>query len=100
MLVVFLGRNTERILSDAVAAFGEQETLVVARDDDTLDPPTGMATVPVSEFAAYVVPDHKYVIVANGGTSAQLLPVVKRLVEAGASFEAWDLQRDGLSQVW
>ena len=98
MLVLFLGRNTEGILRDTIREFGEQKVLVIARDGDTLEPPAGLKTVSVSEFQ----PERgeRYTLIANGGTSSQLLPVVKRLVETDTAFEAWDLQREGKTQVW
>lgn len=98
MFILFLGRSTAGILADAIDEFGEQEVLVVSRDGDSLEPPAGLRTVPVSQFQPEE--GEQYLLIANGGTSAQLLPVVKRLVEAGSSFEAWDLQRDGKVQVW
>lgn len=99
-LISFLGRNTQGILEDAFEEFGERVNgvLVISRDGDQMEAPAGLTVVPVSEFSPDA--DEQYLLIANGGTSAQLLPVVKRLVEAGALFEAYDLQRDGIVQVW
>jgi len=99
MILSFLGRNTEGILADARREFpNEQGVLVISRDGDQLQPPAGVVPVPVSEFAP--VKGESYTLIANGGTTAQLLPVVKRLVEEGVEFTAWDLQREGTVQVW
>jgi hypothetical protein len=99
MIVTFLGRNTPGILADARREFGEDlKVLVVSRDGDQLQPPAGVETVSVSEFEPTV--GESYTLIANGGTSSQLLPVVKRLVKVGVSFQAWDLQREGKVQVW
>lgn len=99
MLILFLGRNTDGILSDARREFGNEENvIVVSRDGDQLLPPAGLEGVSVSEFQP--VEGESYTLIANGGTSSQLLPVVKRLVKAGVSWVGWDLQREGKTQVW
>ena len=99
MLITFLGRSLEGILADARREFpNEQGVLVISRDGDQLQPPDGVEVVPVSKFAP--VASESYTLIANGGTSSQLLPVVKRLVETGVMFTAWDLQRDGKNQLW
>lgn len=99
MLVVFLGRSVEGILADAKKAFAKEErVLVVSRDGDQLQPPEGLEVVPVSKFTPIV--GESYTLIANGGTTGQLLPVLKRLVDSEASVEAWDLQREGKIQVW
>lgn len=99
MLLCFLGRSVEGILKDARDAFPqERRVLVVTRDNDTLPAPAGLETVEVSKFQPEQ--DEAYTVIANGGTSSQLLPVIKRLVEAGNPVQAFDLQRDGVKQVW
>jgi len=99
MILSFLGRNTEGILADAHREFpSEQGVLVISRDGDQLQPPAGVEVVSVSAFVPVV--SESYTLIANGGTSSQLLPVVKRLIEVGATFTAWDLQREGKTQVW
>lgn len=99
MLILFLGRSTEGVLADARREFPEErEALVLSRDNDQLQPPAGVDAVPAARF--FPVAGESYVVIANGGTTSQLLPTVKRLVEAGAEFSAWDLQRDGKSRVW
>ena len=99
MLVLFLGRSTDGILKDTKREFpDEKEVIVVSRDGDKLEAPEGLKVATVSEFTADTT--KTYTIISNGGTSAQLLPVVKKLVEASASFSAYDLQRDGVQKVW
>ncbi len=99
-LIVFLGRSTEGILRDSLDVFEVEyrEILVISREGDQLQPQAGLECVPVSKFQPEA--GQEYILVANGGTSAQLLPVVKRLVEVGATFQAWDLQREEMFRVW
>ena len=99
MIILFLGRSTEGVLADARREFPpEADALVLSRDNDQLPPPAGVDCIPASRFSP--VPGVRYVVVANCGTTQQLLPAVKKLVEAQAEFSAWDLQRDGKTRVW
>lgn len=99
MLILFLGRNTEGILADARREFSaETDLLVLTREGDALQPPAGATSLSSSRFEPKE--GEIYVVIANGGTTSQLLPVLKRLVETKADFTAWDLQRDGKTQVW
>lgn len=98
MMILFLGNSIEGILADAQSEWPSEQVLVVKRDGDRLQAPEGVVTVEVSQFQ----PESgvEYVVVANGGTSAQLVPVLKKLVEAGVPMRAFNLQRDGVSQLW
>lgn len=98
MLIIFLGRSVDGILADARDAFPSEEILVVTRDGDQLQPPAGLATVSVSQFQPQA--GVEYSVVANGGTSAQLVLVLKALVSAGAPMKVYDLQRDGVARLW
>ncbi len=98
MLLIFLGRSIEGILNDARKAFPSEEILVITRDGDQLQPPVGLANVTVSKFQPQV--GVEYSVVSNGGTSAQLVPVLRELVRAGALVKVFDLQRDGIVQLW
>lgn len=99
MLVLFLGRSIDGILADARKEFPDEgEILILARKNDQLEPPAGMVAVPADEFQPTA--HTTYVVVANGGTTSQLLPTVKKLVEANVKFSAWDLQREEKVQVW
>ena len=98
MIILFLGRSVDGILADARREFPEEPFLVVSRDNDTLPPPAGLETVQVSQFRPLV--GTSYTVIANGGTSAQLVQVLKNLVRSGVSMKVFDLQRDGMVQIW
>ena len=98
-IILFLGNNTEGILQDAQKEFGSgTKAVVICRENDRLQPPAGVESVTVGNFKPEK--NKKYIIIANGGTSTQLLPAINKLLEAGIDFEAYDLQRDGISKVW
>lgn len=98
MMILFLGRSIDGILADARKEFPSEQVLVVKRDGDQLQAPEGVAAIEASQFQ----PEGGvgYTVVANGGTAAQLVPVLKKLVEAGVPMKVFDLQRDGVSQLW
>ena len=104
-LVVFNGRSVEGILADALQAFPGASPTVVVMDDDRIQPPEGVATATVSEMAATLRgrgsdEDH-LVLVANGGMSAQLVPILLALTGGWegfhGSYAVVNLQRDGMS---
>lgn len=97
IVVMFLGRSLEGIYGDARDAGLVQDTelVVVARDGDQLQPPAEIADRVVSVSAFTVIPGAEYVLISNGGTSAQLVPVLIKLVHAGVALKVFDLQRDG-----
>lgn len=93
MLIIFLDRSTEGVLADAMREFPEEkEVLILTRTDDQLTPPVGIVAIPADDF--FPVAGIVYVVIANGGTTGQLVPTLKKLVVAQAEFTAWDLQRD------
>ena len=96
-VILFLGRSFEGIKADADSIFSG-EVVVVARDDDQLEHPDGLTTVEVSQFQPQKGVLHT--VIANGGTSLQLVPVLKKLVESEVEFQAYDLQRDGMVKLW
>jgi hypothetical protein len=98
MIISFLGRNTEGILADARREFGDQPVIVITRDGDQLQPPAGVLSISVSHFTPQA--EERYILIANGGTTGQLLPVVKKLVDTAADFAAYDVQREGLVELW
>lgn len=99
MMIVFLGRSVDGILTDARREFPKETgILVVCRENDTLPPPAGLVAIPVTKFQPE--PGMSYTVVCNGGTTTQLVPVLKRLVEAGVPMQAYDLQRDGKTRLW
>jgi hypothetical protein len=98
VLVLFLGRSVGGILADAVAHLGGfAEIVIVSRDGDQLEPPEGLPVVEVSKFETQ--PGARYTVVANGGTAAQLAPVLMRLCRAGVALKVYDLQRDGAKEL-
>ena len=100
MMITFLGRNTARIIEEAKEKLqaSTEKVLVVSRDNDFLEAPEGFETIEVSSFV--VEANVEYIIIGNGGTTPQLVGVLKALVEAKASFKVIDLQRDGMSRLW
>jgi hypothetical protein len=101
-VIVFLGRSVEGIIRDVEATFPvePEDILVVAQDNEKLTPPQGYPCVTVSAFTPD--PTEKYILIANGGRTAQSFPVVKKLVRVFGpdGFEAHDLQPEGCTQVW
>ena len=99
VILSFLGQSSEEILVYACREFPEQTSvLLIARDDDHLQPPVGVDCIPLSRFQPEI--GVSYILIFNGGTGYQLLLVLKRLTESGAKFSAWNLQRNGKTQVW
>ena len=100
MLILFLGYSTDGVLAAARREFPEEEEVLIrTRKDDQLAPPSGLVAIAADEFmsAAGVA----YVVIANGGTTSQLVPTLKKLVDAQAEFSAWDLQRDApKNKLW
>ena len=100
MLILFLGRNTENILSEARQKLDrlDEKALIVTRDNDRMEVPKELQTINVSSFQP--TDGISYTVIGNGGTTSQLVPVIRKLVEASADFKIFDLQRDGVSQLW
>jgi len=98
MLIVFLGRSVEGIITDARRQFPNEEVTIVARDGDKLPVPEGYTVQSISSF----VPKEGvcYIVVANGGTSVQLVTTIKKLVESNCTFSVWDMQRDSVTELW
>lgn len=78
--IFFLGRNTEKIIQDAERFLGDLgRVITIIRDDETLPiPKIGgeaicVGNLPPSYFAGEVR------VVANGGTTAQVVPVLLNL---------------------
>jgi hypothetical protein len=105
-LVVFNGRSVAGILADARRAFPDvADVLVITRDNDDLPPPEGVPSCPVSDFRPAENPTYRpdpeveYLVVANGGTTAQQAPVLLRLGRARSAVRVFDLQRDGIREI-
>ena len=97
--IIFLGRSVDGIIADAQSHFGTpvEDILVVSRDGDNLPVPEGLSVVEVSSFEPQ--PDAEYTVIANGGTSAQLVPVLLRLFQAGVPMRIYDMQRDKATEL-
>ncbi len=107
-LILFLGNNLTRpdgtgILAEAreLGLDAGREVIVIAMDNDRLPPPEGVETVPVSQFSPTSGED--YLVVGNGGMSAQLIAQY-RLIAAHArgeiALEVVNLQREGAVRMW
>lgn len=91
------GRSLTGILADARRAFGDRPAVVITRNDDQIPVPEELLAIKAGEFK----PDPgEYVLVANGGTSAQLVPVLLELERShGAKYRVVDLQRDRIVEL-
>jgi len=98
-LVLFNGRSVAGVRADVDARRADMgipadaPVLVITRDDDTLPPPDGLPSVSVGEFSPAV--GMSYVLIGNGGTTEQLVPVLLRCQRAGRLAAVWSVQRDG-----
>lgn len=110
-LVCFLGRNLVRedggILYEAKQVFAGRDLVVIAGNDDPLlqDPTIRSLLIAscvkpceVRDFHAFEMAD--YVVVANGGTTSQLVPVLAKLFASQAPLEVYDLQRKSMTKLW
>jgi len=109
LLVVFLGRNTIRedgtgILNEAREIFPGREAVIVAGNGDWLLTEAAdllqASGVTVIEVKNFVAEDGDYVLVANGGSTAQQVPVFGRLLRAQVELKVVDLQRDRVNVIW
>ena len=91
MIIVFRGRNTAAIRSDALAAGLRGQTIVVCRDGDDM---AEAGDVPVSQIVIDGLDD--VIIVANGGTTAQLLGALAAVVRVGRLAHLVEVGRGGV----
>lgn len=121
-VIFFRGRNTDGIIADA-KAFGivgdGDKCYVICREGDALAQPGDM-TPDQFRNDLFIHDDDNFIIIANGGTTKQLVPVVVRFAgfsavqdeqDAQAFYEGlrndhrgwtWkvlDVQRDGVEQI-
>lgn len=92
--IFFRGRNTAAIIEDARRYLGDLgEITVVCRDGDQL---YEVGDIAISDLSLIVSDGEDLAVVANGGTTAQLVPVVASLTRNAASADAlagsWDSQ--------
>ena len=93
-VVLFRGRNTTGILSDArrlgVVA-DDDRVVVICRENDALAEEGDVTVPPMPK------PDDQLIVVANGGTTAQAAPYLFALGGATGCVRVVDLQRDGVT---
>ena len=82
-LIAMNGRNVRNIVEDSLLRLGEHsELLIVKREGDSLsnDIKTGVQGTP-EEIITWIRsnPGCEYSLICNGGTSAQLIPVLLEL---------------------
>ncbi|HEY4515527.1 MAG TPA: hypothetical protein VJJ22_05245 [Candidatus Paceibacterota bacterium] len=109
-IVFFLGNNLVRpdgtgILAEAreLGLCDDREIIVVTMPNDRLTPPEGVEVVTADKFVAN--PQTDYLVVGNGGMSAQL--VVQYILVNMAAHEEYEgtveiinLQREGAVRLW
>jgi hypothetical protein len=102
LVVFFRGRNTASIMSDANGAEildpGDR-VVVVAREGDELAAPGDVVPAWDGGYGIPLTGYVKVVVIANGGTTAQQVPLIFRLgeLEGIAASEArrdWELDRE------
>ena len=107
-ILFFLGNNLVRQDGTGILAEGreiglcaDREIVVVTMPNDRLAPPEGVETVSAPDFHPTTGGD--YLVVGNGGMSAQLVAQY-RLVAAHArgevTLEIVNLQREGAVRIW
>ena len=104
ILITFLGRNEKSIRNDAIELFGEfDEYIVVARNSDRMlkERPDaieldealrkichlGISSLPDDEDDEY---GEEITVIVNGGTSAQLVPVLLKLTQTCVDYQYLD----------
>lgn len=92
MVILLHGRNTAGIARDVEAAGYAPPYLIVTRDGDDLPVPDGLGAV--VEVSRCVPPD-EVTLVANGGTTMQLVGVIGLLLEYGRHFRVVEVARGG-----
>ena len=99
-IIFLMGRSIVGVMDDAAMVLGDfTQKIVVTRDQENLTPPTGVEVVKVTEFVAKITT--RYHLVANGGTTEQLVGTIRALTEAEADFVVWEVLRDGkVKKLW
>lgn len=98
-ILFFRGRNTAGIVNDATGAgLCEGRTpVIVCREGDALAEPGDLTT---GEIVRALFDSDDIIVVCNGGTTRQQVPVVLRLgqfaPETGANIQFVEVDRDGV----
>lgn len=99
VVILMRGNNTDAIRADLFAARPElatAEVRVLAREGDRLAQPEDRTVEDVLEDTR----DQHVVLVGNGGTTAQLVPLLLTLERrTGQLYEVLDCQRDGVRRL-
>ncbi len=87
---LFNGRSVEGILSDVRREFPDHSPCVIVLLNDAIPSPEGVKTMTVDEAVSALSngDDHEeIVLVANGGVTRQLVPIVIQLVKGWQGFQ-------------
>lgn len=91
LAIVFRGRNTDNIIADAKREgiiTDDHQIVIVCRQDDTLAQDGDVTSLDS-------IPDDT-TIIANGGTTAQLVPILLDVTQFAHRYRIVDVQRDGI----
>lgn len=100
--IFFRGRNTAAIIADAAERLGPADvTIIVAREGDALAQPGDVEGVEPPWVAG------EWQIICNGGTTAQLVPLLASIIRAYHAdhtentwwWTAYDVQPDGCTAL-
>jgi len=99
VILLFRGRNTDGIRADAVARglIDEErdQVVVVCRDDDRMAQP---GDITVTQAARHHT-SGEVTLIANGGTTAQLVPLLLAAMENAQRVVVHDVQPDGATSM-
>lgn len=108
IVILFRGRNTEGVFQDACKAGlvpDGAEIITIAHENDALAQPSDVTV----DKCLWDIRTGNTVVIANGGTTAQLVPVIAFFARHEGSddawterewtWSAWDVQRDGVTQL-
>ena len=97
-VIFFRGRNTEAIKNDCFSKYlnkDNSEIVIICRDNDNL---REQGDLTVSEFLEK--PDvFQEILVANGGTTAQQIPICCHLLTKKCKLKIIEVDRDGVVSV-
>lgn len=103
-VIFFRGRNTAGIIADAIrlgVVPDGAEIHIICRTNDPLSEP-GDVTTPPEHPNPFPPGGPGFIVVANGGTTAQLVPTVAKYVFGVPAHKVRivDVQRDGVTDLW
>lgn len=100
IILVMRGRNTEGILKDALDHTREVEAFgVICCVNDALREESDLTAKEVVGYVKFAMSENAKVwLVANGGTTGQLLETIQELTKEKIRFVALNVQRDGVQE--